>query len=113
MQPFPSGRRPARSRMSSPAPSPWKSLLRAIGGLLGTVIGVALALLALAVWLESPPGQVHSPLTWLAAFDNERAGAVLGVAAQLVAGVLAIVITVAAIVVELAANRYTSRITQL
>ena len=34
-------------------------------------------------------------------------------AAQLVAGVLAIVITVAAIVVELAANRYTSRITQL
>ena len=53
------------------------------------------------------------PLEWLASLDAEQASSLLGVAAQLVAGVLAIVITVAAIVIELAANRYTSRITQL
>ena len=100
--------------MPSPsAPSPWKSLLRDLGGLLVSVITVALALLALSIWLESPPGQLQSPLAWLATLDNARAGGLLGVAAQLVAGVLAIVITVAAIVVELAATRYTSRITQL
>jgi hypothetical protein len=77
------------------------------------VIVVALALLTLAIWLESPPGPLQSPLAWLTALDSERAGALLGVAGQLVAGVLAIVLTVASIVVELAATRYTSRITQL
>jgi quinoprotein glucose dehydrogenase len=99
--------------MSSPsAPSPLMSLLRDLGGLSALIL-VALALLALAIWLESPPGHARNPLEWLASLDSERAGGLLGVAAQLVAGVLAIVITVAAIVVELAANRYTSRITQL
>jgi quinoprotein glucose dehydrogenase len=99
--------------MPSPsAPSPLKSLLFDLGGV-SVPIAAALGLLVLAVWLESPPGALESPLTWLTAFDNPRAGAVLGVAAQLVAGVLAIAITVAAIMVELAANRYTSRITQL
>jgi quinoprotein glucose dehydrogenase len=97
-----------------PAPSPpaWKSLLRDLGGL-GALILVALVLLAVAIWLESPPGRSVAPFEWLASLDSERAGGLLGVASQLVAGVLAIVITVAAIVVELAANRYTSRITQL
>jgi hypothetical protein len=37
-----------------PAPSPWKSLLRDLGGLSALVL-VAFALLALALWLESPP----------------------------------------------------------
>jgi hypothetical protein len=97
---------------SPPAPSPLKSLLRDLGPL-SVLIAVALGLLVLVIWLESPPGPLQSPAVWLAAFDNARAGGLLGVAAQLVAGVLAIVITVAAIVVELAANRYTSRITQL
>jgi quinoprotein glucose dehydrogenase len=98
--------------MSPPAPSPWKSLLRDLGGLAG-LLAVALALLALAIWLETPPALHRGGLAWLAALEPERAADLLGVAAQLVAGVLAIVITVAAIVVELAANRYTSRITQL
>ena len=99
--------------MTSPrAPSHWKSLLQDLGGL-SIPLGIALALLALAGWLESPAGAWRSPAGWLANLDAERASELLGVAAQLVAGVLAIVITVAAIVVELAANRYTSRITQL
>jgi quinoprotein glucose dehydrogenase len=95
-----------------PAPSHWKNLLQDLGGL-SVPLGVAFALLALAAWLESPAGNVRFPLEWLAALDADQAASLLGVAAQLVAGVLAIVITVAAIVVELAANRYTSRITQL
>jgi quinoprotein glucose dehydrogenase len=88
------------------------SLLRDLGGL-GALVLVALALLALSIWLESPPGASRAPFEWLSSLDADRAAGLLGVAAQLVAGVLAIVITVAAIVVELAANRYTSRITQL
>jgi quinoprotein glucose dehydrogenase len=98
--------------MSSPAPSPLRSLLRDLGGLSGLIL-LALALFALAVWLESPRGAPRAPFDWLSALDAGQAASLLGVSAQLVAGVLAIVITVAAIVVELAANRYTSRITQL
>ncbi len=97
---------------SSPAPSPLKSLLRNLG-FLSVPIAVALSLLALSIWLESPPGTPQSPLGWLAGFENARAGALLGLSAQLVAAVLAIVVTVAAIMVELAATRYSSRITQL
>src|SRR5262245_7550572 len=101
--------------MSSPSarpPSTALSLLRDLGGL-GALVLVALALLALSIWLESPPGAARAPFEWLASLDADRAAGLLGMASQLVAGVLAIVITVAAIVVELAANRYTSRITQL
>jgi len=76
-------------------------------------LAIAFALLVLASWLESPPGSYRGPVTWLETLPADRAGTLLGVAAQLVAGVLAILITVAAIVVELAANRYTHRITQL
>src|SRR5262245_49626810 len=115
MRTLPRGRRLARSRMSSPSahsPSPLVSLLRDLGGL-GALVLVALALLVLSVWLESPPGVSHAPFEWLSSLESDRAAGLLGMASQLVAGVLAIVITVAAIVVELAANRYTSRITQL
>ena len=96
----------------SPPPSPWKSLLRDLAGLSGLIV-VAVALLALAIWLESPPGVTPGPVEWLGRIDAGAVAGLMGVSAQLVAGVLAIVITVAAIVVELAANRYTSRITQL
>jgi quinoprotein glucose dehydrogenase len=96
----------------SPEPSPWKSLLRDLAGLSGLIL-VAVALLALAIWLESEPGRTHGPFEWLGRIDGGAVAGLMGVAAQLVAGVLAIVITVAAIVVELAANRYTNRITQL
>jgi hypothetical protein len=76
------------------------------------LLGLALALLGLASWLEGSGAWRH-PLRWLETLDSEAALSVLAGSAQVVAGVLAILITVAAIVVELAANRYTHRITQL
>ena len=76
------------------------------------LVGLAALLLALATWLEGSDAWRH-PLRWLASLDNQSALALLAGSAQIVAGVLAILITVVAIVVELAANRYTHRITQL
>lgn len=76
------------------------------------LLGLAALLLALTGWLEGIDAWRH-PLRWLASLDNEGALAVLSGSAQIVAGVLAILITVVAIVVELAANRYTHSITQL
>jgi hypothetical protein len=76
------------------------------------LLGLAAGLLAVASWLEGSDAWRH-PLLWLASLDGDAALAVLAGSAQIVAGVLAILITVVAIVVELAANRYTHRITQL
>jgi hypothetical protein len=87
---------------------------RGRGVLRGFAVLAALtaALLALASWLEGSEAWRH-PLRWLASLDSAAALSVLAGSAQIVAGVLAILITVVAIVVELAANRYTHRITQL
>jgi len=76
------------------------------------LLGLALMLLAVASWLEGSAAWRH-PLRWLASLDSAAALAVLAGSAQILAGVLAILITVVAIVVELAANRYTHRITQM
>lgn len=53
------------------------------------------------------------PLGWLASLDPSKTFQILSGAAQVVAGVLGIAITVVAIVLELAANRYSHRITWL
>ena len=98
--------------MSSPSAPQGRSLARDLMPILAMVL-VAVALLVVASWLESTPGADHDPRGWLRRLEHGSAASLLGVAAQLVAGVLAIAITVAAIVVELAANRYTHRITQL
>ncbi len=50
---------------------------------------------------------------WLMAYDIERAQNVLGSLAQVLMAVLAVAVTVVAIVVELAANRYSHEITGL
>ena len=76
------------------------------------LLGLALLLFAPASWLEGSDAWRH-PLRWLASLDSAAALSVLSGSAQIVAGALAILITVAAIVVELAATRYTHRITQL
>lgn len=92
------------------------SNLRSLGGAALVYFGLlflALALFALAEFLEAAPGESTGPLLWLAGLDGAAAMESVGGAAQIVAGVLAIAITVVAIVVELAANRYTHRITQL
>ncbi len=56
---------------------------------------------------------VTEPTRWLARLEPDEAFEILSNAAELLAGVLAIAITVVAIVVELAATRYSHRITRL
>jgi hypothetical protein len=53
------------------------------------------------------------PLGWLAGFDHDEQADVLFSASQVMAGLLAVAITVSAIIVELAATRYNYRITWL
>ncbi|MAE96747.1 MAG: hypothetical protein CL910_19030 [Deltaproteobacteria bacterium] len=83
---------------------------------LGFFLALALASLGLflgILWLEGASDLFLHPGEWLARLRPEVAEGTLSNAAEVVAGVLAIAITVVAIVVELAANRYTHRITQL
>lgn len=54
-----------------------------------------------------------SLVDWLRGYEVERAQDVLGNLAQVLAAVLAVAVTVVAIVVELAANRYSHEITRL
>ena len=73
----------------------------------------SLLLLALSSLLEGLGGFWSHPGDWLSRLDPATALDTLSNAAEVVAGVLAIAITVVAIVVELAATRYTHRITML
>ena len=56
---------------------------------------------------------LDDPLQWLRLLESQAAFDTLGNAAEVVAAVLAIAITVVAIIVELAANRYSHLITRL
>lgn len=60
-----------------------------------------------------PAGALVNPVDWLRTLDRELAFEIVSGGAQLLAAILAIAITVVAIVVELAANRYSHRITSL
>jgi hypothetical protein len=78
------------------------------------LLALALALFAVTSWIEGTSGIWRQGIhVWLARLDASSALETLSNAAEVVAAVLAIAITVVAIVVELAANRYTHRITQL
>ena len=72
----------------------------------------SLVLIAAAGWLDGSDAWRH-PLLWLATLDQAEALSLLSGAAQVLAGVLAILITVVAIVLELSATRYTHRVTAL
>jgi hypothetical protein len=74
---------------------------------------VALALLIFAVTRMLGGANPLELVASLESLDHDEAMGRVSSAAEVVAGVLAIVITVVAIVIELAANRYTHRITQL
>jgi hypothetical protein len=80
-------------------------------------VGLAIASLALllvqSVLGNAPLAALAHPLVWLAGLDTSAAFDTLSNAAEVVAAVLAIAITVVAIVVELAANRYSHQITTL
>ncbi len=73
----------------------------------------SLLLLGLSSTLEGLTGFWVEPTVWLLSIDAGQALDTLSNAAEVVAGVLAIAMTVVAIVVELAATRYTHRITVL
>jgi hypothetical protein len=89
----------------------------AVLSLLGAFLALALisiALFALMALIEGAGVEVIlSPAAWLARLEPDAAADMLFSVAELVAGVLAIAITVSAIVVELAATRYNHRITWL
>ena len=74
----------------------------------------SLAMLALASILSQiEMTAITDPIRWLDELETATAFEILSNAAELLAGVLAIAITVVAIVVELAATRYSHRITKL
>jgi len=75
---------------------------------------VAFLLVSLTMTLQgSSIDNLLSPIEWLDALDRSVAIDTVANAADLLAAILAIAITVVAIVVELAANRYSHRITSL
>ena len=84
------------------------------GGLLFFVmlLAVSAVLIAAAAWLDGSDAWRH-PLLWLATLGQAEALSLLSGAAQVLAGVLAILVTVVAIVLELSATRYTHRVTAL
>lgn len=79
------------------------------------LLGGCLALFALSAEVDQLVSSGPLPSAWRALLypPNDAAIQTLSTAAQIVAAVLAIAITVVAIVVELAANRYTHRITDM
>jgi hypothetical protein len=85
------------------------TLLTPIAGMLG----VAFLIVAGSVSLDTGLSLLSTPELWLEGLQGGAALDRVANAAEVVAGVLAIATTVVAIVVELAANRYTHRITQL
>src|SRR5262245_14120535 len=72
----------------------------------------SLLLIAAAGWLDGSDAWRH-PLLSLATLGQAEALSLLSSSAQVLAGVLAILITVVAIVLELSATRYTHRVTAL
>lgn len=77
------------------------------------LFAVAVIMFVVFTALESLGGFWVDPEGWLATLDPISALDTLSNAAEVVAGVLAIAITVVAIVVQLAATRYTHRITSM
>jgi hypothetical protein len=63
--------------------------------------------------LDAPHASARGPFLQLLDYDVETMQNALGTLAQVIAAVLGIAITVVSIVVQLAANRYTSRVTDM
>jgi hypothetical protein len=76
--------------------------------------GLALSWFVMSNLLDGGAANIFtSPIGWLDSLDTDSALNTISEAASIVAGILGIAITVVAIVVELAANRYSHRITWL
>jgi hypothetical protein len=82
--------------------------------LLAALSAASLGLLVVAAALsDTSLRPLTDPFNWLASLDIAAANNILGNAAEVVAAVLAVAVTVVAIVVELAATRYSHEITRL
>ncbi len=79
------------------------------------MLTVACAVLLGIAWLFAGASfeALRDPLVWLSAYEGSQARDLLANNAQVLAAVLAVAVTVVAIVVELAANRYSHEITRL
>jgi len=79
---------------------------------LSALAAASLALLGASWSLDRRPGSA-SLFATLVSLDGDRAAEALGGVAQVVTQVLGVAISVVAIIVELASNRYTHRVTEL
>ena len=87
---------------------------RGAGLAAGALFLTAAGLYLIVSWLEGFGLSLQAdPTLWLSGVDRSAALDAVGNAAEVISALLAIVITVVAIVVELAATRYTHRITDL
>ncbi len=90
-------------------PNPRKASLA-----LFVILAITLLSLLITVTLQGNVVSIlANPVTWFSEIDPELAFSIVSTAAELLAAVLAIAITVIAIIVELAANRYSHRISSL
>ena len=80
---------------------------------LGVLLGVTFALLTGALVVDTREAGLGEVLALLVRPHPESAAAALSSAGEIAAGVLAVAVTVVAIIVELAATRYTHRATDL
>jgi len=100
--------------MASDAPRPRKGILLTLAMLAGVALTAFAAFWLLDYFLGNPgPGTGKGPVRQFFSFDPETMQNALGSLAQVIAAVLAIAITVVSIVVQLAANRYTSRVADM
>ena len=96
-------------RVHPPGPRPASAALVGLG-----LLATTAALYMGVSWLEGFGFAFETdPSRWLAGIDRGAALEAVGNAAEVISALLAVVITVVAIVVELAATRYTHRITEL
>jgi len=81
---------------------------------LATIFVVTFVLILISLYLQGNFASIlANPISWFNSLDPSLTFDIILTAAELLAAVLAIAITVVAIVVELAANRYSHRITSL
>src|SRR3954471_9129605 len=100
--------------MAGDAARPRSSQLATLALLAGFAVAVFAALWLTDYFLvEAKHRGADGPLKRLFDFDPETMQNALGSLAQVIAAVLGIAITVVSIVVQLAANRYTSRVTDM
>jgi hypothetical protein len=99
--------------MASDAARPRKSILLPLAMMAGVALSIFAAFWLLDYFLGPAAHRTKGPVGQFFSFDPDTMENALGSLAQVIAAVLAIAITVVSIVVQLAANRYTSRVADM